>query len=411
MDIFDAIAIVVSLAAVFAYANYRYLKMPSSIGLMILAMASSLAIVIASGLGVTHVERFASDLLNQVDFSRTFLTGMLGYLLFAGALQIDLNDLKQKKWEILTFATVGTVLSTFIIGTAMYGVLALLNIHMSYLYCLLFGALISPTDPVAVLSILKTTKPPRSLSIKISGESLFNDGIGVVIFLLLLDMATGEEVSAVSAIEVFTLEAIGGALLGLALGYFTYVLLKKVDDYKTEILVTLALATGGYALASALHMSGAIAMVVAGLLVGNRGKQFAMSLKTRENLDTFWDLVEDILNSILFVLIGFELLMISLQPSYITAGLIAIGVVLLARLISVAIPFQFLKWAKRKFSKGALAIMTWGGLRGGIPIALALLLPRGQEFDIILTITYVVVAFSIIVQGLSMKRLLGKFGY
>lgn len=411
MDGFTTAAIIITLAASFAYINYRYLKMPTSIGLMVLAMAASLVFVAARWLGVTPLEHFGSELLAHVNFSETLLSGMLGYLLFAGALQIDLNDLRSKKWEIFTFATLGTLLSTFIIGSALYGICTVFNLPLSYIYCLLFGALISPTDPVAVLSILKNMKTPKSLSIKIAGESLFNDGIGVVIFLILLDIVAGEEVSAVGAVELFAKEAIGGALLGFALGFIAYTLLKRVDEYKTEILVTIALATAGYVLASALHMSGAIAMVVAGLLIGNHGKQFAMTAKTREHLDNFWDLVDDILNSVLFVLIGLELAAISLQPRYVGIGLIAIAITLAARFISVIIPYILLRLGKRTFDRGAISIMTWGGLRGGIPIALALLIPRGDEFSLILTATYVVVAFSIIVQGLTIGRLVKRAGY
>lgn len=411
MNGFDVTAIIVTLAALFAYINYRYLKMPTSIGLMVLAMVFSLLLVMAKIFNIAPIEDFGSELLSNLNFSGTLLSGMLGYLLFAGALQVDLNDLQKKKWEIFTFATFGTVLSTVIIGTAMYGICAVFHLDISYLYCLLFGALISPTDPVAVLSILKNLKTPKSLSIKIAGESLFNDGIGVVIFLILLDLVAGEKVSPIGAIGLFAKEAIGGALLGFAFGYVVYALLKRVDEYKTEILLTVALATAGYTLASSLHVSGAIAMVVAGLLIGNHGKKFAMSDKTRENLDNFWDLVDDILNSTLFVLIGLEFAIISLHPAYIGVGLIAIAVVLVARLISVVIPLATLKLAGRKFSRGVVRIMTWGGLRGGIPIALALLLPRGNEFDLILTATYTVVAFSIIVQGLTIGRLVKKIGY
>ncbi len=411
MDAFHTAAVIISLASCFAYLNYRYLRMPTSIGLMVLAMATSVVILLAQVLGIPYLENFGSELLTNINFSDTLLSGMLGYLLFAGALQINLNDLKSKKWEILTFSVIGTLMSTFLIGGSMYVVCSLFNVHISFLYCLLFGALISPTDPVAVLSILKHMKTPKSLTIKIAGESLFNDGIGVVVFLILLDLVHGEEVSALGITGLFAKEAIGGALLGAVLGYFVYILLRRVDDYKTEILLTVTLATAGYALASTLHVSGAIAMVVAGLLIGNHGKQFAMTERTREHLDNFWDLVDDFLNSILFVLIGLELAVISLHPQYIGIGLLAILFTLASRLISIVAPYLLLKAGNRKFEKGAIRIMTWGGLRGGIPIALALLLPRGEEFNLILTVTYIVVAFSIIVQGLTMERLVKKLGY
>jgi CPA1 family monovalent cation:H+ antiporter len=411
MQTFDVFAIVITLAAFFAYVNYKYLKLPASIGIMVLAMAMSLLIVLARVIDSNLFETFGNDLLANINFSETVLTGLLGFLLFAGALQINLNDLRRRWVEILTFATFGTVLSTFIVGSVMYGVLTACGLNINYLYCLLFGALISPTDPVAVLSILKTMKTPRDLTTKIAGESLFNDGVGVVIFLILLELAHGKQVGPLEVLGLFSLEAIGGAVLGFLLGLGAYILLKRIDDYKTEILMTVALASGGYALASSLHMSGPIAMVIAGLLIGNTGKQFAMSTKTTEHLDNFWDLVDDILNSVLFVLIGLELAIINLGPQYLGIGLLAIVVVLGARLISLAIPLIGLRRAGRTFHKGTLGIMTWGGLRGGIPLALALLIPRGTEFDIILTITYVVVAFSIIVQGLSVRKLVAHYGY
>lgn len=411
MEIIDTVSILLVLAALFSYLNYRFIKMPNSIGLMVIAMSFSVAIVIFGGLGISIVQTTSDILLQNIDFSKMVLSGMLGYLLFAGALQVNLSDLLKKKWEIIILATVGTVMSTFIIGTLMYGLFNVFGLTISYLYCLLFGALISPTDPVAVLSILKGMKTPKSLSIKIAGESLFNDGVGVVIFMILLGIAMGRESNALDVVRLFMEEAIGGALLGIVLGAVVYMLLKRVDHYKTEILLTIALAAGGYTLATHIHTSGAIAMVVAGLLIGNRGKQLAMSEKTRTHLDNFWDLIEDILNSVLFVLIGLELAAIDLSPIYIVIGLITIAVVLFARYVSVAIPVVSMKIFGRKFSRGAISIITWGGLRGAIPVALALLLPKGDESDIILTITYVVVAFSIIVQGLSIGKLAAKFGY
>lgn len=407
----DTIAILLVLAALFSYINHRFLKIPNSIGLMVISMVFSLGIVILSHFGITFIEHTSETLFGSIDFSTMVLTGLLGYLLFAGALQINLGDLLKKKVEVLTLATVGTIMSTFIIGSLMYWLFGLFGLSISYLYCLLFGALISPTDPIAVLAILKGMKTPKSLSIKIAGESLFNDGVGVVIFLILLSIVMGEETSGLDVARLFTEEAIGGAILGLALGASTYYLLKKIDHYKTEILLTIALVAGGYALAAHLHTSGAIAMVMAGLLIGNHGKEFAMSAKTREHLDNFWDLVDDFLNAILFVLIGLELAAVRLSPTYIAIGLVAIGLVLAARFISVALPVSVMKAFGRKFSRGAISIMTWGGLRGGIPVALALLLPKSNESEIILTVTYVVVTFSIIVQGLSIKKLASKFGY
>lgn len=411
MNIFDTIAVVVTLAALFAYINYRYLKMPASIGLMVLAMVSSLLLVVLHSVGFGAFDGFAADLLNHIDFSEALMVGMLGFLLFAGAMQVNINDLRARQWEILSFATLGTVISTFLIGGATWLLLGWLGLNVSLLYCLLFGALISPTDPVAVLAILKTTRTPADLRIKIAGESLFNDGVGVVIFAILLELLHGEKVEPIEVAGLFLLEAIGGALLGALFGYVAYRMLRKVDDYKTEVLLTIALATASYALADFLHMSGPIAVVVAGLLIGNRGKQFAMSSKTREHLENFWDLIDESLNAILFVLIGLEVAVLRINPMYAGIGVAAIAIVLLARYISIIIPYGALRIRKPRFGKGGIPIMVWGGLRGGIPIALALMLPRGMEFDIILTMTYIIVAFSIIVQGLTMKRLLAHYGY
>lgn len=401
-----------TLAAVFAYINHRYMKLPASIGLMVLAMGTSLVIVILRMLGFSEFEQWAHGFLENVNFSETLLSGMLAYLLFAGASQVNLTDFRKRKWEIGAFATVSTVISTFVVGGLLWLVLRALSIDINPLYCFIFGALISPTDPVAVLAILKTTRTPKYLRVTITGESLLNDGVGVVMFAIFLDLLSGEKLGVGQVAGLFVLEAVGGALVGLGLGYITYRLLKGVNDYKTEILLTIALATASYALASTLHMSGPIAAVMAGILIGNRGKYSAMSASTRQHLESFWDFVDEALNAILFVLIGLEVLIVRSKPEYALVGLAAIGVVLVARAVSVAVPLKlFKRLTKKQYSRGAWSIMTWGGLRGGVSIALALLIPRGHEFDIVLTATYMVAAFSIIVQGLTIKRLLARYGY
>jgi len=305
-------------------------------------------------------------------------------------------------------ATVGVVLSTFLVGGATWGIVGLLGLELPFIYCLLFGALISPTDPIAVLSIMKSAGASKSLETKISGESLFNDGVGVVVFLVLLETLTaGHEPSLLHIAEFFLLEAVGGAILGLVAGWICYRLLMSVDNYQVEVLLTLALVMGGYTLAHVIHVSGPIAMVVAGLLIGNRGRRLAMSETTREHLDSFWELVDEILNAVLFVLIGLEVLLVPKVPAFLVAGLIAIPFTLLSRLIGVAGTVGVLR-LRRTFSRNAVWIMTWGGLRGGISVALALSLPKGDERSIVLALAYAVVVFSILVQGLTIGRLIRR---
>lgn len=403
MTTFDIIAILVSLTALLSYANYRFVKLPTTIGVMFIALMLSLSLVLLDKLGL-HFEPVAREVLNSIDFNEALLQGMLSFLLFAGALHINLNELAEQGGVITILATLGVLASTVIIGSVLYFVLPLLSLPLPFAWCLLFGSLISPTDPIAVMGILKNANVPKSLEIKVAGESLFNDGVGVVVFLALFDIAVkGHEPSLAHMGGLFLEEAVGGALLGLALGYGAYRMLKSVDNYQVEVLITLALVMGGYALAAAIHTSGPIAIVVAGLLIGNQGRAMAMSDTTRQHLDVFWELIDEILNAVLFVLIGLEVLVLSLRGEYIIAGAIAVPVVLLARWISVGIPVTILKH-RRKFTTGAVTVMTWGGLRGGISVALALSLPPGPERDLLLTVTYVVVVCSILVQGLSIGR-------
>ena len=407
MDLFNILAILITLAAVFSYINFRYIGLPVTIGVMVIALSMSLMLNLLGSFGL-GLKPQAELLLRNIDFDRTLLHGMLSFLLFAGALHIDINDLIELKWSIGALATVGTLISTFLVGTLTWFVLGWFGIGLSYLYCLLFGALISPTDPIAVLSILKTAGAPKSLEMRITGESLFNDGVGIVVFLVILEMATGaHEVSAGHIGLLFVQEVIGGVLFGLGLGYLAYQMLKSVDNYQVELLITLALVAGGYALADALHLSGPIAIVVAGLLIGNHGRLFGMSEKTRAHLDVFWELVDEILNAVLFVLIGLEVLVLTFTKQYLLASLLIIPLVLFARFVAIGIPVTLLR-PFRAFSPGAVRIMTWGGLRGGISVALALSLPPGRERDVILAITYAVVVFSIVVQGLTLERMVKR---
>jgi CPA1 family monovalent cation:H+ antiporter len=398
----DVIALLVSLTALLAYANHRLLRLPTTIGVMLIALLISLALIGAGTLGY-EVRAWAERVVARIDFSQALMHGMLSFLLFAGALHVDLSRLAREKFVVGTLATVGVLLSTALVGSALYVLLPLAGISLPYVWCLVFGALISPTDPIAVLGILKGAKVPKSLELKVSGESLFNDGVGVVIFLALLEIATREvHVSAGAIGALFAVEAVGGLLLGLGLGLIAYRMLKSVDNYQVEVLLTLALVMGGYALALALHTSGPIAIVVAGLFVGNQGRRFAMSDTTREHLDTFWELIDEILNAVLFVLLGLEILVVSFRGEYLTAGMLAIPVVLLARWISVGLPVLLMR-RRRSFTPGAVAVMTWGGLRGGISVALALSLPAdSQARELLIAVTYVVVVFSILVQGLSL---------
>jgi CPA1 family monovalent cation:H+ antiporter len=333
---------------------------------------------------------------------------MLSVLLFAGALHVNINDLRSQYRIISLLATVGVVFSTFLVGSISWLLFGWLGFDISYLYCLIFGALISPTDPVAVLGILKSAGVPKSLETKIIGESLFNDGVGVVVFLVLLTIATSGAGMDTGDVAVFFIkETGGGVVLGFSAGMVAYWLLKQVDNYQVEVLITLALATGGYALAEALHLSAPIAIVVAGLLIGNQGRSLAMSAKTTEHLDSFWELLDEIMNAVLFMLIGLEVLVLDVTPLKFTAAALAVPLVLMCRFISVSLPVVLLK-KFRDFSPHVVKILTWGGLRGGISVALALSLPAGETREILLPITYGVVAFSIVVQGLSLRPMLKR---
>jgi monovalent cation:H+ antiporter, CPA1 family len=408
MSVFQVFASLLTLTALFSYLNYRFIKLPTTIGVMLIALVASLGLVALQYFGL-NIAPMAAQVLQSVDFSQTLLQGMLSFLLFAGALHINFNDLADHRWIITILAVAGVLISTFVFGTAIYLVLVWLNLNLNYTWCLLFGALISPTDPIAVLGVLKSAKVPKSLEIQISGESLFNDGIGVVVFLVLLEITVhGNQPSFVHISTIFLEEAVGGCVFGLLLGWITYRLLKSVDHYQVEVLLTLALVAGGYALANAIHTSGPIAIVCAGVLIGNRGRRFAMSATTREHLDAFWELVDEILNGLLFVLIGLEVLGVMFTRDVLFAGLLAIPGILFARWVSVGVPVLIVsRW--QKFPPGTVTIMTWGGLRGGISVALALSLPAGAKRELVLAMTYVLVVFSILAQGLTIRQVVIRF--
>jgi CPA1 family monovalent cation:H+ antiporter len=408
---FNLAAALIALTALCAYLNHRFLRLPPSVGVMALALAFSLA-VIAIGLVVPSVERGAAGLVRQIDFNATVLNGMLGFLLFAGALHIDLGDLSSRKALIAVLATVGVLLTTLIVGLLAWLALDRLGVPARLLYCFLFGALIAPTDPIAVLAMLEESAAPKPLEVTIAGESLFNDGVGVVVFLGLLNAAVGGQDIDLARLGVaFVQEVLGGALFGLAAGVVFYYLFKSVDRYQVEILLSLALVAGGYALATWLHVSAPIAMVVAGLLIGNHGRLFAMSEATRDHLDAFWELIDEVLNAVLFVLLGLEVLALSFTGTYFLVGLILTPTVLFARLVSVALSVRLLR-VRTPVEPYTTRLLCWGGLRGGLSVAMALSVPeavggeRVTEREWVLTATYVVVAFSVLVQGTTLGPLM-----
>ena len=413
MDLTNLIAIILTLSAVFSYINFRFIGLPATIGVMLIALVVSFGFILLGGLGIMDLHRYAEKILSGIDFNKALMDGMLSFLLFAGALHVSAKDLAEMKWTIGVLATLGVVLSTFVVGGMMFVLLTVLDFNAPFMYCLLFGALISPTDPIAVMSTLKSAGIAKSLETKIAGESLFNDGVGVVVFVVILSIVLQpEQVSVAQVAIIFTKEAVGGVIFGLLLGALGFYLLKSVDNYQVEILITLALVMGGYTLAHEMHTSGPIAVVVAGLLIGNHGRTYAMSKITRQRLDNFWELLDEILNVVLFVLIGLEVLVLQFKGAYLLAGLLAIPLILLARFISVGIPITLLRaltsWT---YSAHVVKILVWGGLRGGISVALALTLPSGAERDIFLVMTYIIVIFSIIVQGLTIGRVARRLSH
>jgi len=416
MNFFSMVSTLIALAAVSSYVNYRYIKLPTTIGVMLVALVASLALILAGSYASEFREQ-AATLVSRIDFNEVVLHGMLAFLLFAGSIHVKLDELGREWPAISLLAIVGTLASTFIVGGATWLVLGWLDLAIPFLHALLFGALISPTDPIAVLGIMKSAGASRQLEVQMAGESLFNDGLGVVVFLVLLQLSgvDGAQGAAplpfdVGAVCMLLLKEVGGALvLALAAGALTYQMLKRVDNYQVEVLLTLALAMGVYALADGLHLSAPIAAVVAGLLVGNRGRAFAMSEKTREHVDTFWELIDEILNVVLFLLIGLELLVLPIERGWLVAGALSIPIVLSARWLSVASIIGPLGGVTAQ-AKGAISVLTWGGLRGGISVAMALSLPASDSRSLILTLTYFVVVFSILVQGLTVGRVIGMTG-
>ena len=404
MNILQIASLLIVLAGAFGTINYFFLRLPSSIGILVVALLASLAVLAVDVIwpALTMAEEIR-NVVRGIDFSEALLEGMLGLLLFAGALHVKLSDLRAQWGLVFLMATMGVALSTAVVGFGFSWITG-----MPLLIALVFGSLISPTDPVAVLGVLRQAKLRKSLETKIAGESLFNDGVGYVVFLVLVGLAfpTGDSHGSglAGAAQLFLQEALGGAIIGLVLGWLTFRVMRRIDDPSLEVLITLGLAFGGYELSVALHVSAPIMAVCAGLLIGDIGTKHGMSEKTREYVDTFWYLIDEILNAVLFLMIGVEVFAIAFEASFLTASILAIGLALLARLSAVAVPVLILK-PFRDFGPGTVPIMTWGGLKGGISVALALSLPQGEWTPLILTATYCVVIFSIVVQGLTVAPL------
>ena len=409
--IFNTAAILVTVAAILGYLNHRFIGLPHTIGLTIMgAVASVIVAGVDAFTDILNLRETFNLFLQHFDFSDSLLDGMLSFLLFAGALTVNLDDLLKGRWAVAISATVGVLISTVIVGAGFWAITQLVGLPLPLIWCFVFGALISPTDPVAVLGIVRTANVDAALQARITGESLFNDGVGVVVFAILLATAVGEtEFSIASAAELFLIEAGGGALLGFLLGWLGTLAMRGIDEHNIEILISLAIVMGGYALASALHISGPVAMAIAGLLIGNHGVNTAMSDATARHLLDFWSLVDELLNSVLFLLIGLEALALLGSLSEISAGLLAIPLVLIARAVSISGP-GLAMGKLAPFRDGTYPFLIWGGLRGGISIALALSLPVGAERDELLTATYVVVIFSVIVQGLTVGKVARHFG-
>ncbi|HRG52512.1 MAG TPA: sodium:proton antiporter [Bacteroidia bacterium] len=410
MTIFSAISLIITLSALLSYINNKWLKLPSTIGVMTLSILIGITLKLTEQFYPEQIAPIREN-LSSFNFSSFVLDIVLCFLLFAGSLHVNWSDLKETKATVISFATIGTLLSTLMLGFLAKWILSAIGFEVSLIQCLLFGALISPTDPIAVIGILTKYSIPKKLKMEIVGESLFNDGVGVVVFTIIYTvMELGiESITGSSILKIFCLEVFGGIGVGLIVGYCGYLFIKHIDHYQTEVLVTLAIVMGGYSLASVMHASGPLAMVIAGLLIGNRGKRLGMSDITASYVDKFWELIDEICNTILFALMGLEVFLLPFQPSYLLSGLLFVVLALLVRFISLLPTYMvFNRNEKNKFL--GLKVLTWGGLRGGISIALALSLANKSEFgNLFLVITFCIVVFSILVQGLSISKLLRKY--
>ncbi|WP_172122164.1 sodium:proton antiporter [Devosia sp. 919] len=409
MSVFELIALLLVLTASFGWVNQRFFGLPGTVGVLVMGLAASILLLLLE-LALPQVTLYddLTEIVREIDFQQTVLEGMLAFLLFAGALYVDLGALRERAWVVGSMATLGVLISTALIGTGLWALSNLLGAPIPFIWAMVFGALISPTDPVAVLATLKAIKVPKTLEIDMSGESLFNDGIGVVLFAIVLSIAAGSGHGATGfsgALHLLAVEAIGGVLLGLAGGYLAYRAMKAIDNYSLEVLISLALVAGTSALAARLGTSGPLAVVVAGLLIGNRGPGRAMSEITQRYLFGFWTLIDEILNAVLFLLIGLEVLVLRLDASFGWLPLLTVPLALAGRFVSVLLPVAVLsRWMN--FVPGTVAALTWGGLRGGISVALALSLPEGPHKSTLLACTYLVVIFTLVVQGLTLARVI-----
>jgi CPA1 family monovalent cation:H+ antiporter len=413
LSILDLATLLIALSAAFGWMNQRWFRLPHTIGLLMIGLGSSVVLLVLHSilpdLGITGTLQAA---IRQIDFYDTIMNGFLAFLLFAGALHVDFAKLANQKWAIGFLATIGVLVSTAVVGVLLWWISRLLGNEVPLVWALVFGALISPTDPVAVLSLLKTVNVPESLKIRIAGESLFNDGVAVVAFSVLVGIAVGTtsehvDVTFRGVVEMFLYEGVGGVLFGAVTGYIAFRLMAAIDDHVVEILISIALCMLTYALSLRLHVSGPIAVVVAGLIIGNQGKMHAMSQKVREHMFSFWEVIDELLNSVLFLLIGLEVLVLAFDLSHLWLSLAAIPLVLGGRFVSVLSPL-LLKPLRDTFGPGSVAVMTWGGLRGGVSVALALSLPDMPYKDELLAMTYAVVIFTIVVQGLTVKRVIDR---
>ncbi|HQW26713.1 MAG TPA: sodium:proton antiporter [Saprospiraceae bacterium] len=409
MELYYSFSVLIVLASLFAYINHRFLKLPSAIGIMLMAIIVSIVIRFAGQRLFPETTDRLFALISGLDFTEVLMGAMLNFLLFAGAIHVNFADLKQQRLPVLTFSTISVVISTFTIGVIFYYVAPLFGIQLPFLYCLLFGALISPTDPIAILGILRKAKVTKSLETKITGESLFNDGVAVVLFAVILQLTrtSDTEISLISITWLLAKEAIGGLFLGVVLGIIAARALKTIDDYIVSVLITLSVVMGGYLIAQAFHISGPLTMVAAGLFLGNYGRRVVTSAVTKDYLTKFWELIDEILNAILFLFIGFELLLIQDFSTYWWISVAAIFIVLFARFISIWIPSLIVPF-KPRLSRGSITLLVWGGLRGGVSIALVISVTHGAYAELLLEMTYLVVVFSIVVQGLTVGKLSGS---
>jgi CPA1 family monovalent cation:H+ antiporter len=405
MDFYTIASIVLTLAVIIGYINHRFVGLQATIAITIGALIISFGLIIIGEFGLTGIEHDVEVMLRQIPFRDLLINGMLSFLLFAGSLRIDIAHLKDQKWEIAVLALIGTIVSTLLVAILIYYILPLFGISLSFIYCLLFGALISPTDPIAVIATFKELGAPKELSVIVEGESLFNDGVAIVIFLTIYQLAfNGHQITWQATSLLFLRQAIGGVVYGGIIGLLAFKLMKPIDDRKIEILITLLIVTAAYTLARYLNISGPLAMVVAGIFIGNRGKEFTMPKESVENLENFWELIEEIINTILFLLIGLELLVIYIDRNIVIAALLSIPLVLLIRSVIVAVPMNIFKiW--RRYPRGTVRILIWGGLRGGLALALALSLPSGSQRNLILGMTFAVIAFALIIQGITVRQL------